>query len=130
MSENGCADSIERFIHILPFIKVTSTTPYIETFEVSTEFDSHGWFAADSVFKVGDNVTWELGVPEGIVVDRITTQKNAWVTNLDGEYKENEFSFVYSPCFNIKELNRPMLVMHLWYNSEEEKDGATVEYSI
>jgi hypothetical protein len=88
-------DSILRYvIHNQPLI---SSFPYSENFENNDGY----WFTE------GLNNSWEYGTPTSPKINTAASGSKAWKTNLDGEYNNNEFSYLYSPCFNIKGLYSP-----------------------
>ncbi|MGQ9846187.1 MAG: fibronectin type III domain-containing protein, partial [Bacteroidales bacterium] len=77
-------DTIVRVIGNSPLI---STYPYFENFESNNGYWTSG----------GVNSTWQWGAPAGTVINSAGSGTNAWVTNLTGNYNNNENSFVESP---------------------------------
>ena len=55
---------------------------------------------------------------------------NSWVTGGLGttQYANGERSFVESQCYNLSNLNYPVLKMKGYWNTQDE-DGANIEYS-
>ncbi len=102
---------------------VISSFPYFENFE-----NSNGYF-----YTTGTNSTWQWGAPvASLSVKKITkaaSGQNAWVTNLNGYYTNNETSYLVSPCFNISGLSNPMLSFSHIYDLEKDYDYSWVEYS-
>lgn len=98
--------------------------PYLENFESN---DGYYW-------TEGTKKTWAWGTPAGQHIAKAASGVKAWKTNLNGYYNDREFSYLYSPCFNISGLTTPMLSFSL--DMELENCGATlcdaawVEYSI
>jgi archaellum component FlaG (FlaF/FlaG flagellin family) len=93
---------------------------YHEDFETT----SHGWRVS------GVNSSWERGIPNNNFIDTAASGKNAFITNLNGNYNSEEFSFVTSPCFNFSILNdTAFLFFNLFYNTENSYDQAWLEYS-
>ena len=43
--------------------------------------------------------SWEYGEPDNTVIDEANSGDNAWVTNLDGDYNNDELSYVRSLRF-------------------------------
>ncbi len=95
--------------------------PYIEDFETS----DGGWVAS------GNNSSWEYGVPAGTVIPQSAgCGVNAWVTNLDGDYNNNESSYITSPLFDFSGLTTdPYLRFDHIYETESCCDEGWVEYS-
>ncbi|MCH8318672.1 MAG: T9SS type A sorting domain-containing protein [Bacteroidetes bacterium] len=100
-------------------IPIISTYPYIEDFESG----SSGWSSA------GVNNTWQLGAPAGAVINSAASGVKAWVTNLSGNYNNNEQSYVESPCFDLSSLSSTAVELQLWYDTESGWDGAALYYS-
>ncbi|MBW8050590.1 MAG: T9SS type A sorting domain-containing protein [Cytophagales bacterium] len=98
---------------------VISTYPFLENFESGNV----GWLSS------GLNSTWQLGAPAGPVINSAASGLNAWVTNLTGNYKNGDRSFVESPCFDFSNLAGLYVELSIWYNTEFSWDGAALYYS-
>lgn len=110
-------DSILKFVvHNSPVI---TNYPYLQSFETD-----NGYF-----YTKGTNSSWEWGAPANIVINKAANGANAWVTNLTGNYKDNETSYLYSPCFNLSGLTQPMLSFSHVFEVELDYDYTWVEYS-
>jgi hypothetical protein len=100
-----------------------TTFPYLENFEAG----DGNWFTD------GLNSSWQWGVPGANRITRAASGKKAWTTNLNGNYNDNELSYLYSPCFDLSGIASPMLSFSL--NTDIEDcgntlcDAAWVEYS-
>lgn len=105
--------------------KVVESIPVITTFPYTQNFDagSGGWVSG------GNNSSWALGTPAKSIINSAASAPNSWVTNLTGLYNSNEASFVQSPCFSFANLSNPKLTMKVWWDSENNWDGANVQYS-
>ncbi|MEO1433948.1 MAG: T9SS type A sorting domain-containing protein [Bacteroidota bacterium] len=102
-------------------IPVISTFPYQMDFEMG----QGGWTTA------GAASSWELGMPNGAVINSPSSGQNAWVTNLDGAYNANENSFLISPCMDFTSLtDDPTVSFALWTDIEGFFDEAWLEVSI
>ncbi len=113
-SEN---DSINQYlIRHLPKI---DSFPYLEGFEGLVQ----GWSTG------GTASSWELGTPASGIISEAAKGKMAWVTNLTGDYNNDEFSYLYSPCFDLSGLQTPMLSFAYIYEIENNYDYGWVEYS-
>lgn len=94
---------------------------YHESFDES----DGGWIPSGTVSS------WEWGVPVGEFISEAATGSNAWVTNLDGEYLNNELSYLQSPVFDFSELGNDAVVRFFHIrNTEACCDGAWLETSI
>ena len=111
-------DSILNFkLHNSPLI---STFPYLQNFESN-----------DGFFHVGGtSASWQWGTPANDVINKAASGKKAWVTNLAGNYSDNETSYLYSPCFNIQGLVQPVLSFSHIFMMESNYDYNWVEYSV
>lgn len=108
-------------IHHQPVI---SSFPYLEGFE-----DNDGYY-----YSEGTNSSWAYGTPNAISITHAANGTKAWKTNLTGAYNSNEFSYLYSPCFNLSSLSSPMLSFSFFReieapNGPEIFDRGYMEYS-
>ena len=96
--------------------------PYLEGFETNNGY----WFSG------GQNNSWQWGKPSKTVIHKSANGSNAWVTNLIGNYNDNEYSFLYSPCFDLTGLNKPVLSFSHIFQTEDNCncDFHWVEYSL
>ncbi len=105
---------------------VVSTYPYYQDFE-----GGEAGFMAEGI-----NNTWELGAPASLLINTAASGQKAWKTRLTGDYSNNELSYLYTPCFNIASLNKPMLGFHIAYSFEDCRtsniicDAGWMEYSL
>jgi hypothetical protein len=94
--------------------------PYSEDFNLN----DGGWKA------FGTNSSWEYGLPA--TANIAPYSGNAWVTNLDGTYNNNENSYLYSPYFDfttlgVGEVSINFMLRH--YN-ENNYDGSRLQMSV
>ncbi|MEO6832913.1 MAG: T9SS type A sorting domain-containing protein, partial [Chitinophagaceae bacterium] len=103
---------------------VISDFPYLENFENGDGY----WYAS------GKNSSWEFGTPASKKIHKAASGTHAWKTNLTGTYNDNEYSYLYSPCFNVSKLNSPMLsfsgAMEIENCGAQRCDGGWMEYAI
>jgi len=97
-----------------------SAFPYVEGFEGG----AGGWTSG------GGNSSWELGTPNGAVIQGASTGSNAWTTGLTTAYNLDEQSYVQSPAFDFSALAHPYLKFDLWWDAEEDQDGANLQVSL
>ncbi|OJJ16794.1 hypothetical protein BKI52_33355 [marine bacterium AO1-C] len=113
-SVTTCTNTISKTVYIFPYVTVTSTNTYLESFESS----DGGWIA------YGTNSSWQHGTPAGSKFD--ATAGNVWATNLTGTYNNNESSWVESPCFNIDGMSKPVVNLRYWVDTDINFDGAVL----
>ncbi len=136
ITNTTCDTMVMREVSILPTITPVASDEYFADFETT----GGGWRVEiadttriDSVLV--RNPTWALGIVNhsthgGPGNGADTDQNNiAWVTNPTGDYESEENSWVYSPCFNITQLEQPMMSLRTWIDTDPA-DGAIVQYSI
>ncbi|WP_198145072.1 Ig-like domain-containing protein [Microscilla marina] len=113
-SVSSCVDQITKTVYIFPYVNVSNTQNYFETFDTG----NGGWIPA------GTNSSWQHGTPSGSTFD--ATSGGVWATNLSGAYNNNEVSYVESPCFNIDQMLRPVINLRYWVNTDVNFDGAVL----
>ncbi len=94
-----------------------NTFPYLDNFESATTWHAEG------------TTTFELGIPSGTNINSAYSGQNAWVTNLSGNYNNDEFGYVVSPCFDFTSLDTPIVELAINYNTESCCDGAYLQVS-
>ncbi|MBK0404883.1 T9SS type A sorting domain-containing protein [Adhaeribacter sp. BT258] len=98
-----------------------TTFPYVEHFASGPG----GWTSG------GPNSSWALGYPTGkLYMNYTASDSNSWITSLTGPNNASENSYVVSPCFNLTGLTAPVIEMKIWWNSENNGDGAVLQSSI
>jgi hypothetical protein len=113
-------DSIMGYsFHTSALIPVTPAQPYLEGFELN----DGGWYTR------GNNSSWQWGAPTKAIINKAPNGANAWVTNLTGNYNDNEFSYLYSPCFDLSGMTQPVLSFSHIFSVETDYDYTWVEYS-
>ena len=96
-----------------------SSYPYLQNFDTSD----------GNFYTRGINSSWQWGVPANLVINKAASGAKAWVTNLTGNYNDNETSYLYSPCFDIHTLVQPVLSFSHILTTEPDYDYSWVEYS-
>lgn len=94
----GLISETKRII-IRPSITVGEEN-YFEDFENNP--DITGW--AVDVLTSTSNYSWEWGQPQGTKIASAVSGSNAYVTKLNGNYANNEKSYISSPCFDFTQL--------------------------
>lgn len=105
-------------LHTSPLI---TSYPYLEGFETS---DGH-WYTN------GTFSSWQWGTPLKTVINKAANGNSCWVTNLSGNYNDNEQSYLYSPCFDLSGLVAPVFSFSHIFRTEDDCDCDYhwVEYS-
>jgi len=100
---------------------VISSFPYLEGFE-----NTNGYW-----YTQGVNNSWQWGSPAKTIVHNAANGSKAWVTNLTGNYNNNQLSYLYSPCFDLTSLAKPVLSFSHIFQMEDncDCDYHWVEYS-
>jgi len=94
--------------------------PYQESFETT----NHDWFT------YGDNNSWEIGSPSGLIINTASDGFNSLITNTDGDYNNKENSYFQSPCIS-KDTNSEFVFLSfdLFLDTELNTDKLFLEYS-
>jgi hypothetical protein len=102
---------------------VISMFPYLENFESGSGF----WYSS------GTKNSWQYGTPASSKIRSAASGSKAWKTRLVGNYNDLELSYLYSPCFDIRNMTNPTLSFSVALDIEDCGstlcDGAWVEYS-
>jgi gliding motility-associated-like protein len=95
--------------------------PYNESFESGTG----GWFAG------GAGSDWIWGTPAKPVIQTAGSGTKCWVVGgLTGSaYTNSEASWLQSPCFDLSSLNNPYISLKVFWETEQQFDGASLQYS-
>ena len=100
-----------------------SSFPYLENFEAGNGL----WYTGGVISS------WEYGTPASNKINSAASGSKAWKTRLVGNYNDLEYSYLYSPCFDISGMTNPTLSFSLALDLEDCGtslcDGAWVEYS-
>ncbi len=112
-------DSMTAKVISIPTI---TTFPYLTTLEEKFT----GWTVdAKSQFN-----SWELGTPNGSALRNAFSGIKSWGTNLNGNHKSNELSYLNSPCFDFSRTTQdPILSFRVQIDIERCCDGLWIEYS-
>ncbi len=103
--------------------------PLITSFPHVEHFESNdGYWRSE-----GTNNSWEYGVPASTKISKAASGTKAWKTTLEGNYRNLETSYLYSPCYNISGMTNPTLSLSIALDLEDCGgtlcDGAYIEYS-
>jgi hypothetical protein len=94
--------------------QLISTFPYVEDFEKNN----------GGLYVSGRNTTWEYGTPSSPLITGAASGTHAWKTNLDGKYNNSEFSQLFTGCFDLSQLSKPVISISIALNT----DGCSLAY--
>jgi gliding motility-associated-like protein len=99
-----------------------NTYPYIQDFEAS----NGGWFTG------GTSSSWVWGEVRKRVITQANSGINCWVNGglTASQYNNDERSYIQSPCFDLSSLTNPYLTVKVFWETENNYDGTTMQYSI
>lgn len=117
-----CIDTHNVRLVISPTKIPTKSSPYDESFENS----NGNWYAESRDNSHG--LLWEWGIDSTAAGIPSNKNNNLWVTQSNSPYSESEDAWVYSPCFDISQLDRPMLKLDYWSDTRSAIDGTVLEY--
>lgn len=100
-------------------------TPQINTFPYLQSFEKDN----GNFYTNGTNDSWQWGTPAKSIIKNAAGGTKAWVTNLKGNYNDNETSYLYTPCFDVSSLIHPTLSFSHIFNIEQDFDYTWVEYT-
>ncbi len=119
---SACAEEITNYVTVRPTVKLSDIGSYQESFE-----DDHGGWVPETL--VSDSAfSWERGLPSNTLIDTAYNGTIAYVTGLDSTYRAYETSALTSPCFDLTDVDRPMISFALWMDMENNRDGAVFQY--
>lgn len=103
-------DSISDYtLHASPLINIF---PYLEGFETN----DGNWYTG------GTHSSWQWGTPAKTIINKAANGSHAWVTSLSGNYNNDELSYLYSPCFDLSSLAKPVLSFSHIFKMEDNCD--------
>ena len=116
--------SNDTFYYEVENIQTITEAPYVNNFDVN----EGGWLIDE---LASTNNTWAFGMPNGPDIDMAASGDLAWVTNLDGNYSNNELSYLQSPCMDFSDFaDDPVFGCAIYYDTETSWDGAWLEATI
>ena len=100
----------------------SSTGQYINTFG---DVNNDEWL----VQTVGNNVDlWIKGKPITSLFNNIV--ESGYITNLNRNYTDNTVSYLISPCYNLTQLENPVLKFDMVFDIEKDWDVLYMEYTV
>lgn len=125
LTANG--DSYNKNDSILNY--TVRNQPLIASFPYTEDFEANdGYWYTDGIRS-----SWQYGTPAAPKISAAASGQKAWVTNLTGNYNDDELSYIYSPCFDMSALTNPQLSMKIALDIENCGeilcDAAFVDYT-
>ncbi len=121
---NYRGDSLPANDTLKHFLVATTPSNNILPYYTGFEGTNGGWYSA------GQNNSFKWGVIFSGIIDSAANGLNAWKTNLTGPHKNNEWSYLYSPCFDMTTvIGDPVINFNFSYQLETNNDKAWVETS-
>jgi gliding motility-associated-like protein len=98
-----------------------NTFPYTEDFEAN----NGNWTSG------GTGNDWAWGQVSKSYIQQAASGNNCWVTGglTNAFYNLGERSFVASPCFDLSSLQYPYISFNVFWETENQYDGAGFQYS-
>jgi hypothetical protein len=94
------------------FGQFQTSVPFFDDFET-----------ANNWYKPGTTNNWQLGTPNGNVINSAYSGTKAWVTNLNGDYTNNANDYLYSPQFNFSALGATDTITLSFYHWQDMQSG-------
>ncbi|ABG58304.1 T9SS type A sorting domain-containing protein [Cytophaga hutchinsonii] len=116
----NCIASDTQKVFILPSIDISSDVPYSNNFNNLVG----DWVSSSETDTLS---SWVLGQPNKSI---IKSDSAAWVTSLTKSHNPNEISYVYSPCFTLTDITKPMIHMDIWSATIQNISGANLQYAV
>lgn len=127
VNQGICDTTFIRRIIISPRVHPTDSTPYVQNFDLA----ANGWMQESSdttsINGIVQDSLWEWGS----TITANFSGTTFWGTRFKGTnpgYRPEESAWVYSPCFDLTSLDRPMIKMSIWKNTRRSVDGAVLQY--
>lgn len=109
----------EEDYHVIVITNI-SDFPYCEDFE-----DNDGFWNSGGILP-----SWEHGQPANSTISDAYSGDNAWVTNLDGDYNNDELSYLETPEIDFTALVDPAIRFWCIRDLESGDDGVQVQVSL
>lgn len=121
---------VKRII-ISPKVSVTATSPYHEDFNTGRNGWNQEAAEINAASGVANDSLWQWGTAIGATINTTATNNQVWGTrtvNPPTTYLQGEAGWVYSPCFDLSQLDRPMISFDIWRDMLAQIDGTVLEY--
>lgn len=117
-SSSDCGTTHTNKVVIAPVRTPTNAAPYYST-PTNRYAD---WLP---ITETGDSSLWSFS-PTSYSNDSIWHTR---ITPTANTYPASTRAYLYGPCFDLNNLQRPMLSLDVWFDTQTSADGVLVEYS-
>lgn len=131
VNQGICSTIVTKPLVISPYVADIHLTAY----ETDFQADQGGWYAKPVTNVSRPNAWWHGGLWGNTITE---PGNKAWVTfgqdssssnpNRPYTYLPGDVGTVYSPCFDLVDAQRPMVVLDIWRDMSQGIDGAVWEY--
>lgn len=131
-TDKNATYELKRRVDIFEVITVDRSRNYTEDFENSPK----SWVSRGVVtqgLKLVEQTSWKMKSLANSTNDIIKgTEGTVWMTDNGNEthYNNNEQSYVETPCFDISDLDKPMVSLRYWTHTDEGADGVVLLYTV
>jgi hypothetical protein len=96
------------------------------SYDFTEDFETEGglWMVKSDT----TTANWEWGAPSYFIVP--PSGSKLWMTKLSTYYPNNDSSSVESVCYDFSDGDRKFIELKYWLDSEANKDGTTILYSV
>lgn len=116
-NRNYCSTTAEIRLPVLPKYEPTALLPHLDDFEAN----DGGWIP--DLTKSND-IVWQHGISNK---DTLRSTSKVWVTDTTQPFPASSGSWIFTPCFDITQLDRPMVKFDL-ATDVNTYDGAVIQY--
>lgn len=131
INRNQFDSTFTKRIVISPKVNVGPIGSYSESFTTG----QNGWNAEIAETSIGSGIAndslWQWGTAIGTNINTTPFNNKVWGTRTASPpttYLQGEEGWVYSPCFDLSQLDRPMISLDVWRDMVQGVDGAVLEY--
>ena len=128
-SNNGCVSEDDTLLPVFPVVTVNNQTSYAESFSTESMLPD-GWLHSKD-FLTGQVSVWKSVPVEGKFNDGGEHSGGyLWVSGDPKEELADENGWLESPCFQVNELDFPMISMDIFQSMRAGQNGAVVQYTL
>ncbi len=117
-TSGGCGNTVEKTLSLKPIVNLSANWPYQEDFNGSQQSWSKG--QADS----SEYNSWNYNNVD--FSNGGSNQTHAWFTDVPPG-PASEQSYIISPCYDFRDIERPMVSMDIYRSLENEKEGVVLQ---
>ncbi|MEM6643670.1 MAG: T9SS type A sorting domain-containing protein [Bacteroidota bacterium] len=128
----GCDVSRTRIMNVLPHITgINNSNAYLETFEtVNLATPQDGWWRENRTLNdAKEDTLFTSWLADGNAPELPQGFGNSVYSNYNTT-EEGEISFIYSPSFDLTNLNAPTIRFDRYESFESTRDGAVLQFTV